>query len=133
MVIIVSDLPGSKYLEWKAHNGKIYDVQFGSTDEEKVYSLGEDKSFYLWATSTTNAPLMETHFDDYQLPPQLKWKERHLGLTMNISHPAAGRNKLFGFCYAHKYILISSVRGKVVYKVKYCDLCSNIFTICVWF
>ena len=106
------------YFEWKAHDGKVYDVQFGSGDEEKVYSLGEDKMFYLWATSTKSALLLrEIHFENYQLPPQLSWQEQPVGFLAHVTHPAAGKNKLFGFCFEYKYILISSVEGKVVYKV----------------
>ena len=125
-ILVVSDLPSSTPLEWKAHRGKVYEVQFGSFDEEKVYSLGEDKMFYLWATSTTSAPLRKIHFDNYQHPPQQTWEQSLLPTSVHVTHPAAGKTKLFGFCFGYKYILISSVDGKVVYKVKKCNLGSNI-------
>ena len=122
---------GSVYSEWKAHSSKVYEVQFGSSDEEKVYSLGDDKMFYLWATSATSAPLKTMHFDNYQYPPQLTWKEQHLGIPTQFSHPAAGKEKLFGFFMGYKYLVISSVEGKAVYEVKECNLCSNALIIYV--
>ena len=133
-ILIVSDLSHSIiYLKWKAHIGKVCDVQFGSPDEEKVYSLGEDSMFFLWVTSAEIVPLRGIHLHNYQHPPQLTWKETVRTSTIHVTHPATGRNKLFGLCFGYKYILISSVEGKVVYKVKECNLGSNIFTFCVWF
>ena len=116
---IVADLSGPAYFEWKAHRGKVYDVQFGSADEKKVYSLGEDTKFYLWDTSATSAPLREIHFQDYQHPPQLRLEVHHTwSKNKHICHPAIGRSKLFGFGFAHKYILISSVEGNIFYQVR---------------
>ena len=118
MLVVVAELSDPKYFEWKAHIGKVDDVQFGSGEEEKVYSLGDDKMFCLWDTSTTNAPLRKIHFQDYQCTPQLTWTERPRVRKIHVSHPAVGRSKLFGFGFADKYILISSVEGKVLYEVK---------------
>ena len=123
IIPIVSDLSSSADFGWKAHFGKVYEVQFGSADEEKVYSLGEDGMFFLWDTSRTSAPLRVIRFDNLQLPPQLSWMQKLRVANVHISHPAPGKNKLFGFCFAYKYLLISSVEGKVVYEVKECNLC----------
>ena len=131
---VVSDLSDRAYFEWKAHDGRVCDVQFGSTDETKVYSLGEDKMFCLWSTSTTSAPLKEIHFDDYQPPPRLTRIERYYIIrNIRISHPAIGRNKLFGFAFAYKYIMISSVEGKALYEVKCNKNCLNIFITIIHF
>ena len=129
MVLIVSDLFRSASFEWKAHNSKVHEVQFGSSDEGKVCSLGDDQMFYLWDTSTTSAPLGKMHFDNYQLPPELTWKDQYRGYTTHLFHPAANRKKLFGYFFGYNYLLISSVKGKVVYEVKECNLCSNALTI----
>ena len=125
LFLIVFDLSGSAYFEWKAHNGKVYDVQFGSADEEKIYSLGEDKMFYLWAASTTSAPVTEINLNNCQQHPrQFTGKEQHEGGLISIPQPDAVQNKLFGFCFANKYLYIlnSSVKRMVVYKVKECNL-----------
>ena len=122
MALVVSDLSGSSssVFKWNARKGKICDVQFDFADETKVYSLEEDKKMLrLWGTSI-DTPLRKIHFEDYPPPPlyptltESYWWFR----TRRIPHPAIGRNKLFGFVFTDKYILISSVEGKVLYEVK---------------
>ena len=96
----------------------IYDVQFGSADESKVYSLGEDKMFCLWNASLSDVPLMKMHckVDPCQLPPTVA-----LSTVFGSNHlpfPTSGRNKLFGSFCAYKYLLISSSEEKVLCKVQ---------------
>ena len=99
----------------------IYDVQFGSADESKVYSLGEDKMFCVWNVSKRDdTPLMKMpcEINPRRLSPTITIPIVLSTEKIVLHVPTSGRNKLFATFCSYKYLLISSSEAKVLCEVR---------------
>ncbi|MEE6477818.1 hypothetical protein FKM82_011640 [Ascaphus truei] len=97
-------------MSWKAHKGEVYSVDF-SSDENAVYSIGEDGKFIQWNIHKSGQKVSE-----YSLPPDATGPFVLSGYSgyKQVQFP---RGRLFAFDSEGNYMLTCSNTGGVIYKL----------------
>ena len=100
---------------WEAHNGGVYNIQF-SSDENTVYSMGQDGKFCQWSTLRTTQKVADFKIHPEATFPAASWTKSS---TSNF-FPATPRGNLFAFESDDKFVLTCSPSEAIIYEVWGC-------------
>lgn len=92
---------------WTAHHGEVYNVQF-SSDENSVYSIGQDNAFCQWSTIRSTEKLAQYDIHSNASSPVVGWEGYF---------PPTPPGNLFAFESEDKYVLTCSNDGSILYQV----------------
>ena len=98
---------------WEAHKGGVYNIRF-SSDENTVYSMGQDGKFCQWSTLRTGQKVADFHIHPEATFPAASWTKAS---TANF-FPATPRGNLFAFESDDKFVLTCSPKEAIIYEVR---------------
>ena len=106
---------------WEAHKGGVYNIKF-SSDENTVYSMGQDGRFCQWSTLRTTQKVADFHIHPEATFPAASW----IKASMANFFPATPRGNLSAFESDDKFVLTCSPKEAIIYEVNFNNTLSRV-------